>query len=153
MTGPIERIDRGPRRVALRARVNTDAHELFEILANPHRHHEADGSGTVKPLVIGPRELQTGDRFRVDMKMRGIPYAITSTATEVVPDRVVEWQHPGKHRWRWEFEPQDDGSTLVTEVFDYSPSRGARLLERLKRIEANAGNIRASLAKLQQRYA
>lgn len=151
-TTTIERVDRGPRRVALRARVQADAHELFEILANPHRHYEVDGSGTVKPQVIGPRELRPGDRFRVDMKMHGVPYAMTSTATDIVPDRVVEWQHPGKHRWRWEFEPQDDGSTLVTEIFDYSSSPVAALLERFKRPEANAHAIHASLAKLQQRY-
>ncbi len=153
MTDSIERVDRGPRQVARRARVTADAHDLFAILANPHRHHEVDGSGTVKPQVIGPRELRAGDRFRVAMKMRGIPYTMTCVATEVVPDRVVEWQHPGKHRWRWEFEPQDDGTTLVTEVFDYRPSPIAMLLERLKVPALNAKGIRDSLHRLQQRYA
>lgn len=153
MTDSIERLDRGHRQVARRARVKADAHELFELLANPHRHHEVDGSGTVKPQVIGPRELRTGDRFRVSMAMRGIPYALTSVATDVVPDRVVEWQHPGKHRWRWEFEPQDDGTTLVTEVFDYRTSRIAGLLERLRVPAMNSNAIRASLRTLQRRYA
>ena len=148
----IESADRGPRTVARRARVKADAHELFLMLANPHRHHEVDGSRTVKAKVIGPRELRTGDRFRVAMGMFGIPYAITSTATRVEPDRVVEWQHPGKHRWRWEFEPQDDGSTIVTEVFDYTESPVAALLEKTKAPQKNAVGIRDSLAKLQRRF-
>lgn len=152
MQQSIETVDRGARKVARRARINVEAHELFRMLANPHRHHEADGSGTVKPKVIGPRELRTGDRFRVDMSMFGIPYAITSTATQIEPNRVVEWQHPGRHRWRWELEPQDDGSTIVTEVFDYSDSRGAALLERLKVPARNSVSMRDSLAKLQRRF-
>lgn len=101
MTDSIERVDRGHRQVVRRARVAADAHDVFALLANPHRHHEIDGSGTVKPQVIGPRELRAGDKFRVSMQMHRIPYSLTSTATEIVPDRVVEWQHPGKHRWRW----------------------------------------------------
>lgn len=152
MQQSIEKVDLGARRVARRARVNAEAHELFRMLANPHRHHEADGSGTVKPTVIGPRELQTGDRFRVSMSMFGMPYAITSTATQIEPDRVVEWQHPGKHRWRWELEPQEDGSTIVTEIFDYSQSRAAAVLERMKVPARNSISIRDSLAKLQRRF-
>lgn len=152
MQQSIEKVDRGYRQVARRARVNVEAHELFRMLINPHRHHEADGSGTVKPEVIGPRDLQTGDRFRVNMKMFGVPYAITSTATQIEPDRVVEWRHPGGHRWRWELEPQEDGSTIVTEIFDYSGSRAAAALERLKVPARNSISIRESLAKLQRRF-
>lgn len=145
-------VDLGARVVARRARVNAPAHDLYAMAANPHRHHELDGSGSVKPTVIGPRELQLGDRFRVDMTMFGLPYAITSVVTDLEPDRVVEWQHPGKHRWRWEFAPQDDGSTLVTEIFDYTASPVAPVLERLKMPAKNAVGIRDSLAKLQRRF-
>ena len=152
MTDSIERVDRGHRQVVRGARVAADAHDVFALLANPHRHHEIDGSGTVKPQVIGPRELRAGDKFRVSMQMHRIPYSLTSTATEIVPDRVVEWQHPGKHRWRWELEPQDDGTTLVTEVFDYRPSPIAGLLERMKVPARNANSIRATLGRLQQRF-
>ena len=28
--------------------------EVFALLANPHRHHEFDGSGTVRQAVSGP---------------------------------------------------------------------------------------------------
>ncbi|GAB97528.1 hypothetical protein BJY21_001802 [Kineosphaera limosa] len=154
MEHSIEQVDRGERRVAYCARVHADAHELWAMLANPHRHHEVDGSGTVKPTVIGPRELILGDRFRVDMAMYGIPYSITSTVTDLVPGAVVEWRHPGGHRWRWEFEPVDDGATLVTEIFDYTGSPGpvAAALERLKRPARNADSIRESLANLQRRF-
>lgn len=152
MDQSIEKIDAGPRVVALRARVNEDAHELWRMMANPRRHHEADGSGTVQASVIGPRELELGDRFRVSMRMMGVPYAITSTVTALEKDRLIEWQHPGGHRWRWEFEPQPDGATIVTESFDYSTVRAPRLIERIKAPERNAVGIRDSLATLQRRH-
>lgn len=152
MEQSIEKVDAAPRVVALRARVNASMHELWRMLANPHRHHEVDGSGAVQTRVIGPRELELGDRFRVDMRMMGVPYAITSTVTALEQDRLVEWQHPGGHRWRWELEAQPDGSTIVTESFDYSTARAPRIIERIKAPERNAVSIRDSLAALQRRY-
>lgn len=145
-------IDAGPRTVARQARVAADAQEIFALLVDPHRHHEVDGSGTVKADVIGPRELQQGDRFRVAMRMFGIPYAITSTVTRLETDRLVEWRHPGGHRWRWELAPTDDGATLVTEVFDYRGAKGAAAYELIKIPERNAEGIAASLGRLQRRF-
>lgn len=146
-------VDRGPKAVAYQTIVNAPAAELFAMLANPHRHHEADGSGWVQPSVIGPRELQLGDRFRVSMKLMGkVPYAMTSTVVDVVPGRAIEWQHPGKHTWRWEFEPINDATTRVTEVFDYSDSPVPWLLQRARSIDANHKGIKASLRQLQRRY-
>ena len=43
-----------------------------------------------------------GDKFTVGMTQFGLPYKITSTATAVEDNHVVEWQHPLGHRWRWE---------------------------------------------------
>ena len=89
------------------------------------------------------------------MKQYGVPYRITSRVTQVVPDRVVEWQHPAGHRWRWELAPQADGSTRVTETFDYSTVNGvqAKALELLGIPKQNAGGIEATLSKLQQQHA
>ena len=148
----VESLDRGPNTVAMRALVHADAHELFTLVANPHRHHEIDGGGTVQDDVIGPRELREGDKFRVSMKMGPLPYAITSRVTELVPDRVVEWQHPGGHRWRWEFDPQPEGATLVTESFDYSDTKLPALYDRIGAPERNSRGIRASLQTLQGMY-
>ena len=85
------------------------------------------------------------------MKMYGLPYRITSTVTELVEDRVMEWRHPGGHRWRWEFEPVADGTTRVTETFDYStiPGVQAKALELLGMVKQNATGIEKTLTKLQ----
>ena len=94
-----EAVDRGEHVIAYRIRVEAAAEDLYEIIADPHRHHELDGSGTVKASAIGPRELLPRDRFRVDMRKYGIPYALTMITTKAEPHRTLEWSHPAGHRW------------------------------------------------------
>ncbi|MDY6054999.1 SRPBCC family protein [Micrococcus sp.] len=151
-----ERVDAGERAVAYRLRVAAPAEELWALLADPHRHHEVDGSGTVRPRVQGPHRLEVGGRFTVAMRKYGLPYRITSTVTAAEPGRVVEWEHPGGHRWRWEFAPVegDPTATDVTEVFDYSAVRPAqaRAYELLRLDRDNARGIRASLTRLAARH-
>lgn len=149
---PVQIADGGPRRVVRQAYVDGRARDLYLILANPHRHHEVDGSRSVKRDVIGPRELQVGDRFRVPMRMFGVPYAITSTCTDLRSERLVEWRHPAGHRWRWEFVPQAEGGTLVTETFDYTTSKFPKLIEFLRAPQRNGKGIKKSLVRLQKRY-
>lgn len=142
-------MDNGPRKVSFTTEVDRSADELFALAADPHRHHELDGSGTVRAAVTGPSRLGTGDRFSVKMKMYGVPYRITSRVTELVDGRVVEWRHPAGHRWRWEFEPTATG-TRVTETFDYSTVADlhAKALELAGFHKKNAVGIRKTLEKL-----
>lgn len=137
------------RQVSYSIVVDADAHTLWSLLADPHRHHEVDGSGTVKPRVTGPHQLAVGDQFSVHMRKFKVPYVMKLETTRSEPGVVVEWKHPGGHYWRWEFESLDSGTddaadsagsedapneeigsedsattaapqTLVTETFDYS---------------------------------
>ena len=148
------RVEVGERQVAYRLTVDAPAEELWAALADPHRHHEADGSGTVKPKVSGPHRLAVGDRFTVAMKKYGVPYRMTLTTTASEPDRLIEWAHPGGHRWRWEFLDNGDGTTEVTEIFDYSWTRPAvvKALETLRLTKDNARGIQASLTRLAARH-
>lgn len=151
MTTPTP-VDAGATCVSRQIVVDATPEEVFALLADPHRHHEVDGSGTVKQEVIGPRRLEYGDRFRISMRMMGVPYAITSTVTRLEPGRVVEWRHPGGHRWRWEFEDAGDGRTRVTETFDFTDSP-ALLMRLIKAPERNAEGIEASLRRVQEYFA
>jgi hypothetical protein len=67
----------------------------------------------------------------------------------------VEWQHPLGHRWRWELAPVTDGSTLVTETFDYSRLSGAKAsgLKWFGSLKNNVTGIEATLTNLQAKYA
>jgi hypothetical protein len=147
-------VDAGPRRVARQVLVRAPAAEVFALVANPHRHPELDGSGTVRPSpVSGPQILSAGAKFTVGMKQYGAPYKITSTVTAFEPDQLIEWQHPMGHRWRWELAEIESGITQVTETFDYTTSRNPRLLEILGQPGKNATGITKTLQALQARFA
>ncbi|MET0189576.1 MAG: SRPBCC family protein, partial [Pseudonocardia sediminis] len=124
MTG-VTVVDAGARRVARRAEVRASASEIFDLLADPHRHGELDGSGTVRATVSGPSRLDMGASFSVNMKQLGVPYRITSRVVAFEQDRLIEWRHPLGHTWRWRLEPIEPAGTAVTETFDYSATRAA----------------------------
>ncbi|MDG3013518.1 SRPBCC family protein [Speluncibacter jeojiensis] len=145
-------VDLGPRRVARRVVVDAPAAELFALVADPRRHGELDGSGTVKSTVSGPDRLGPGDRFTVAMRMYGAPYRITSTVTEFTEGRVIEWRHPFGHRWRWEFDEQSPGRTQVTEVWDYTTAKVPKVFELAGFPKKDAHGITDTLLGLARRY-
>jgi Polyketide cyclase / dehydrase and lipid transport len=150
-------VDRGPRQVSRRVEVAAPAAELYALAADPRRHHELDGSGTVHDNINMPAHLVVGSKFSTKMKMYGVPYRITSTVTELTQNEVVEWRHPVGHRWRWEFEALSPTLTQVTETFDYRDAgtvkNKLKYYERMGFSKGNAAGIEATLTRLRDRYA
>ena len=109
------------RKVSVSRTIEAPPSVIFDILADPSRHAEIDGSSTVQRSTSESRRLALGDRFGMKMKLGPLPYGISSTVVEFEEDRLIAWAHLGKHRWRYELEPVD-GGTLVTETFDWSTS-------------------------------
>jgi uncharacterized protein YndB with AHSA1/START domain len=104
--------------------------EIFALLADPRRHKDFDGSGTVRSAKNVPDHLELGSKFGMSMHL-GIPYSMTSTVIEFEPNRRIAWQTwaPGMaHRlaggriWRYQLEPVE-GGTLVRETWDISQER------------------------------
>ena len=96
---------------------------IFDVLADPARHAEIDGSGMVQNIRGESSRLALGSKFGMDMKMGPLPYRITNTVKEFEENRLIAWAHFGGHRWRYELEPTTvDGApaTEVTESFDWS---------------------------------
>lgn len=147
-------VDAGPRQVSRSVEVAAPAAELFAMAADPRRHRELDGSGTVRDNVKAPAEITVGSKFSTKMKMYGVPYRITSTVTAYQPDELVEWRHPEGHRWRWEFEPLSPALTRVTETFDYRNGGALKLkfYELTRSAKTNAAGIEATLTRLRERY-
>lgn len=149
-------IDAGPRQVSRSVEVAAPAAELFAYVADPRRHQEVDGSGTVRENVKAPPTLAAGERFSTKMRLLGLPYRITSTVTAVTPGALIEWRHPFGHRWRWEFDEISPTLTRVTETFDFrqaGPVKNALNYYTLTGfVKSNARGIEATLAKLRDRY-
>jgi uncharacterized protein YndB with AHSA1/START domain len=153
-TSGVTTVDSGPRQVTRRVTVHADAADVFALLADPHRHPELDGSGTVRDVPVkGPDRLSEGARFRVGMKQHGVPYTITSKVTAFEDGRLIEWQHPLGHRWRWELAETAPGTTEVTETFDYTTAWAPKALELFGQPKANAVGITKTLEALAARFA
>ena len=120
--------------------------QIFALLADPRRHAEIDGSGTVQGVVKGPERLGPGARFGMRMRL-GVQYVISNEVVEFEPDRRIAWRHLGHHVWRYELGPVD-GGTRVTETFDWAPARSPRALELLGVPARNARSIDATLERL-----
>jgi uncharacterized protein YndB with AHSA1/START domain len=134
------------RRVVASTVVAAPAAEVFALLADPHRHHEFDGSGTVGTAVRGPKRLALGDKFGMNMRAR-LPYRVTNTVVEFTDGRRIGWCHPARAVWRYELEPVGNG-TRITESFDYSGSPLARGMELVRFPQRNAKAIRDTLRRL-----
>jgi hypothetical protein len=150
----VTEVDAGPHIVARATDVHAPAAELFDILADPRRHGELDGSGTVGSTTKGPDRLSKDAKFSVNMKQYGLPYRITSKVTDFEAARVLEWRHPMGHRWRWELTPLSPDSTHVVESFDYTrvPGIQAKFYEVTGQAKRNATGIEATLTRLGERY-
>src|SRR3978361_408924 len=64
---------------------------IFALIADPARHKEIDGSGTVRDAKNTPDELKLGAKFGMSMN-RGVPYSMVSTVIEYEPGRRLAWQ-------------------------------------------------------------
>lgn len=142
----------GERKITASKTVNAEPARIFELLTDPARHHEFDGSGMIVSARGGAKQLRLGSKFGMDMRMFGVPYRIGNTVVEYERDRRIAWRHFGRHRWRWELEPAGDGRTLVTETFDYSTTPAGRFYPLMGWPERNRVAIERSLERLAKRF-
>lgn len=107
--------------------IPASASEIFDLIADPSRHQDIDGSGTVRSAKGGSERLALGSTFGMAMKM-GMPYSMQNTVIEFEENRLLAWQtrgpgrigsHVGGRIWRYELE-EADGGTLVKESWDIS---------------------------------
>ena len=106
--------------------------KIFDVLCDPARHGEIDGSGMVQSARGAAQRLALGSKFGMNMKMGRLPYRISNKVVEFEENRLIAWQHLGKHRWRYELEPVEtaDGvHTKVTESFDWSTAAIPKAIE------------------------
>ncbi len=120
-------------------RIGAPAPRIFEILANPQRHLEFDGSGMLRGAVLGGPVSDVGDTFTMKMHRLGDDYLMLNYVVEFEPDRRIFWEPapgdpsraedndpskvgiPAGYRWGYILAPDGDDATVVTEVFDYGP--------------------------------
>lgn len=131
--------DREPRRVEASRRMEVPAARIFDVLADPRRHADFDGSGMLRGSVEDRPVTGVGDTFTMRMQRAGDDYLMLNHVVEFERDRRIAWapspgdlsraedHDPAKvgvpvgYRWRYLLEPDGDDATVVTEVFDLGP--------------------------------
>jgi hypothetical protein len=123
--------------VEVSRRMDAPAARIFEILANPQRHADFDGSGMLRGAVFDRPITGVGDYFTMKMHFDrlGGDYLMLNYVVEFEPDRRIFWEPapgdlppadgertavgiPAGHRWGFILTPDGDDATIVTEVFD-----------------------------------
>jgi uncharacterized protein YndB with AHSA1/START domain len=107
------------------------AADIFALLADPSRHKDIDGSGTVVKSKEPSRTVAMGDTFGMDMK-KGLGYSMVNTIIEFEQDQRIAWQTKppkglmekmiGGRIWRYELTPAE-GGTRVKETWDISKEK------------------------------
>lgn len=117
------------------------AEAIFALLADPSRHHDIDGSGSVHEAKSGPKRVKLGDQFKIAMKL-GVPYTMVSTVIEFEDNRRIAWQSQspgftakftGGRIWRYELEPVE-GGTRVRESWDISREKATKIFLRAGKV-------------------
>jgi hypothetical protein len=128
-------------------RIEAPAALIFEILANPERHMEFDGSGMLRGAVVDRPISGVGDTFTMKMHRLGRDYFMLNYVVEFEPDRRIFWEPapgdlatagddpskvgiPAGYRWGYSLVPDGDNATVVTEVFDCGPDENRWILLR-----------------------
>jgi hypothetical protein len=127
------------KRIEVSRRIEAPATLIFEILANPRRHVEFDGSDMVRGPIEDSPITREGDTFTMRMHRLGDEYLMINYVVEFEPNRRIFWEPapgdpsraenddpskvgiPAGYRWGYILEPDGDAATVVTEVFDYGP--------------------------------
>ena len=119
--------------------IDAPASEIFDVLSNPKRHPQLDGSGFVRSEDQGDRIQQVGDVFRMNMEgdHMGGEYQTDNTVTGYAKDKLLAWQtapadtDPPGWEWVWELEPPGPDSTLVRHTYDWSKVTDTALLQKV----------------------
>ena len=124
--------------VAVSRRICAPAHDIFQILANPVRHRELDGSGMLRGAASTRMISGAGDVFVIKMYYSELgDYEMNNHVVEYEQDRRISWEpeagrghpdaapsSPAEARWgqRWTYQLTPDGpdATIVTEIYDCS---------------------------------
>jgi uncharacterized protein YndB with AHSA1/START domain len=117
-----EILDTGnPQIKSARITIDAPAAKIFELLVDPRRHKDFDGTKTIQSNISGPSRLALGSKFGMHMKL-GVHYRILNTVVEFEEGKHIAWRHIGRWRWKYDLRSISPTQTEVTETFDGTTS-------------------------------
>ena len=125
--------------------LDVPAKDVFEVLTLPARHHEFDGSDTVRAADDSERITASGQKFVMNMhrEAMGGDYRIHNFVTAYDENKMIGWQpapeaedgtaptEPLGWEWLYELKSLGNDSTEVSLTYDWSHVTDPKLLEKV----------------------
>lgn len=107
--------------------IDAPAKDIFEVLSNPERHQELDGSGFIVSDSKTDRITGTGQVFTMNMdgEHMGGEYQTDNHVTGYDDGKLLAWQtapagtEPPGWEWVWELEPEGADATRVVHTYSW----------------------------------
>jgi uncharacterized protein YndB with AHSA1/START domain len=144
------------KRITVQRTIDASTQAVFDVLSNPERHPELDGSGFVLSDEKTDRITGTGEVFRMNMSgpHMGGDYQTDNTVTGYDANHLLAWQtapadtEPPGWEWTWELVAQGSDSTDVTLSYDWSKVTDPQILEKVPFPLVPESALEDSLARL-----
>ena len=147
------------KQITVQRTIDAPTSAVFDVLTNPERHVELDGSGFVRSVDQADRITATGQSFRMNMTgdHMGGDYQTDNVVTGYDPQHLVAWQtapagqEPPGWEWVWELTAQGSDATEVSLTYDWSKVTDPDLLAKVsfplvsrEALDASLGNLAAA---------
>ena len=143
-------------RIEVSRTIDAPTAAVFDVLSNPQRHAELDGSGFVISDDRSDRITGTGQTFRMNMQgdHMGGEYQTDNTVTGYDENKLLAWRtapagsEPPGWEWVWQLEANGADATDVTLAYDWADVSDPGILQKISFPLVPQGALEDSLAKL-----
>jgi uncharacterized protein YndB with AHSA1/START domain len=129
--------------------IDAPAGEIWELIVEPAAQPSWDGNDNLRSAEPGQRVQAVGDVFATTLTKGAVR---ENHVVELEEGRRIAWRpaeaggRPFGHQWRWELEPREDGTTLVTHTYDWTDLTDESRFPRARATQEE--NLLASLHRL-----
>lgn len=136
--------------------IDAPAEKIFDVLSNPERHAQIDGSGMVQSDDKTDRITATGQVFTMNMhwdKMGG-DYKTDNHVIGYEENKLLAWattpagEEPAGWEWIWEITSQGSDSAEVSITYDWSAVTDKDVLKQVSFPVVSEEELESSLANL-----
>jgi uncharacterized protein YndB with AHSA1/START domain len=147
--------------ITVQRTIDASSQAVFDVLSNPERHPELDGSGFVRSDEKTDRITGTGQVFRMNMTgpHMGGDYQTDNTVTGYDKNHLLAWQtapadtEPPGWEWVWELTAEGSDATTVRLTYDWGKVTDQALLAKIgfplvpeSALEDSLGNLASAVA-------
>ena len=130
--------------------------DIFDVLNNPERHAQLDGSGMVVSDDTSDRITRTGQKFTMNMHwdQMGGDYKTDNHVIGYEENKLLAWktapagEEPPGWEWVWELTPLGRHSTEVSVTYDWSAVTDKELLKKISFPVVSEQDLESSLSNL-----